>query len=49
MTVMSQAKAILEFWFGRPNQPGYCKPQQLWFSKKPEIYREIQTRFLEFY
>jgi hypothetical protein len=31
MTVMSQVKAILEFWFGHPDQPGYCKLKQLWF------------------
>ncbi|WP_413174574.1 DUF924 family protein [Anabaena azotica] len=46
---MSQAKAILEFWFGHPDQPGYGKPQQLWFSKEPDIDRAIQTRFLEYY
>jgi uncharacterized protein (DUF924 family) len=46
---MSQAKAILEFWFGHPDEPGYGKPQKFWFSQQPEFDREIRTRFLEDY
>ncbi|MBK1988666.1 DUF924 domain-containing protein [Sphaerospermopsis aphanizomenoides BCCUSP55] len=46
---MSQAKAILEFWFGHPDELGYGKPRQLWFSKEPDIDREIQTRFFSDY
>jgi uncharacterized protein (DUF924 family) len=46
---MSQAKAILEFWFGHPDQPSYGKPRQIWFSREPEFDREIRGNFLEYY
>lgn len=46
---MSQAKAILEFWFGHPDEPGYGKPRQIWFSKNTDFDREMQTRFLTDY
>ncbi|MBE9034426.1 DUF924 family protein [aff. Roholtiella sp. LEGE 12411] len=46
---MSQAKAILEFWFGQPDELGYGKPQQFWFSKKPDCDQELRTRFLKDY
>lgn len=46
---MSQAKAILEFWFGHPDEPSYGKPRQVWFSKKTEFDREMETKFLTDY
>ncbi|BAY93903.1 MULTISPECIES: DUF924 family protein [unclassified Tolypothrix] len=46
---MSQAKAILEFWFGHPDEPGYGKPQTFWFSKTPDFDREMTNRFLKDY
>ncbi|WP_017315225.1 DUF924 family protein [Mastigocladopsis repens] len=46
---MSQAKEILEFWFGSPNEPDYGKPKPFWFSKKPEFDEELQIRFLTDY
>jgi len=46
---MSQAKAILEFWFGQPDELGYGKPQEFWFSKKPDCDEELRTRFLKDY
>jgi uncharacterized protein (DUF924 family) len=46
---MSQAKAILEFWFGQPDELGYGKPQEFWFSKKPDFDEELRTRFFKDY
>ncbi|MBW4636399.1 MAG: DUF924 domain-containing protein [Iphinoe sp. HA4291-MV1] len=46
---MSQAKEILDFWFGSPNEPDYGKPKSFWFSKKPEFDEELQIRFLTDY
>lgn len=42
---MSQAKPILEFWFGHPDEPSYGKPRKVWFSKTPEFDEELQSRF----
>lgn len=46
---MSQAKPILEFWFGHFDEPGYGKPKAVWFSKKPEFDQELASRFLQDY
>lgn len=46
---MSQVNEILDFWFGREDEPGYGKPRQVWFTKKPEFDQEIQTRFRQDY
>jgi uncharacterized protein (DUF924 family) len=46
---MSQAKEILNFWFGIPTEPGYGKPRNVWFSKDGEFDREIRSRFLQDY
>jgi uncharacterized protein (DUF924 family) len=46
---MSQAKAILEFWFGQPDEPSYGKSRQFWFSKQPDFDEELRTRFLKDY
>lgn len=46
---MSQVTAILDFWFGDPNQPGYSQPQQFWFNNTPEFDQEIRIKFLEDY
>ena len=44
-----QAKRILDFWFGSPEQVSYGKPRQIWFIKKTEFDREVQARFLNDY
>lgn len=46
---MSQAKEILDFWFGNPDQPGFGKPRDFWFKKTPEFDEELRTRFLKDY
>lgn len=43
---MSQAKTILEFWFGHPDAPDYGKPQADWFQKTAEFDQEIRNQFL---
>lgn len=45
----AQAKRILDFWFGSPEQASYGKPRQIWFIKKAEFDRELQARFLNDY
>jgi len=44
-----EAKRILDFWFGSPEQVSYGKPRQIWFVKKTEFDREVQARFLSNY
>ncbi len=46
---MSQAKRILEFWFGHPNEPSYGKPRKFWFNKTPEFDEKLRIRFGEDY
>lgn len=46
---MPQVNEILDFWFGREDEPDYGKPRQVWFTKKPEFDQEIQTRFRQDY
>lgn len=46
---MSQAKKILDFWFGQPDGASYGKPRQVWFVKKPEFDLEMRTRFVSDY
>ncbi|MBD2203295.1 DUF924 domain-containing protein [Calothrix sp. FACHB-1219] len=46
---MSQVKAILEFWFGHPDEPGYGKLRDFWFKATPDFDWELTSRFLEAY
>lgn len=46
---MSQAKAILGFWFGYPEEIDYGKPKTYWFEKKPEFDEKVRDMFLEDY
>ena len=46
---MSQAKEILEFWFGDPEQPDYGKPKRFWFTKKSEFDEKLRIQFLQDY
>ncbi|MFE1746903.1 DUF924 family protein [Coleofasciculus sp. H7-2] len=47
--VSLQINEILDFWFGKPDEAGYGKPRQVWFTKKPQFDEEIRTRFLQDY
>lgn len=44
-----QAEAILEFWFGKPSEPGYGKSRKAWFIKNPAFDEEVRSRFLKTY
>ena len=46
---MLNAKEILEFWFGKPDEPDYGKPRKVWFSKDLEFDQEVRSRFLSDY
>ncbi|WP_414527316.1 DUF924 family protein [Nodularia chucula] len=46
---MSQAKTILEFWFGHPDAFDYGKPQADWFRENGEFDQEIRNRFFSTY
>ena len=46
---LEQAKKILDFWFGSPEQVSYGKSRQIWFIKKSEFDREVEARFLRDY
>ena len=46
---MLQAKEILDFWFGGPEEPDYGKPKAFWFTKKPDFDAQIRTLFLQNY
>jgi uncharacterized protein (DUF924 family) len=46
---MSQANKILDFWFGKPDEPGYGKPRKAWFTKNPEFDQEVRSRFITDY
>ncbi len=46
---MSQARKVLDFWFGQPELASYGKPRQVWFVKKPEFDLEMRTRFISDY
>ena len=43
---MLQAEAILEFWFGKPDEVDYGKSRKVWFTKNPEFDDEVRSRFL---
>jgi len=40
---------ILAFWFGEPDDPGYGKPRQAWFTKNLAFDEEVRSRFLDEY
>ncbi|MEM7552662.1 MAG: DUF924 family protein [Cyanobacteria bacterium P01_A01_bin.84] len=46
---MSQAKKILDFWFGLPDTQDYGKPRKFWFNKTPNFDQQIIDNFLQDY
>lgn len=46
---MSRVDEILNFWFGKPEQPGYGTQRSFWFTKKQEFDQKLKTRFLTDY
>jgi uncharacterized protein (DUF924 family) len=41
-----RAQAILDFWFGPPDDPGREQHRQIWFRSTPEYDEELRRRFL---
>jgi len=40
------ASEVLDFWFGRPDAPGFGQPRGEWFRKDADFDAEIRARFL---
>ncbi len=46
---LPRAEAILDFWFGRPDDPDYGQPKKYWFIKDPAFDEAIREQFLADY
>ncbi len=46
---MLQAKEILEFWFGTPDDFDYGQQRKVWFTKNPEFDKEVRSHFMSHY
>lgn len=46
---MSQPQEIIEFWFGKVDEPEYGKPRQVWFTKNSGFDSEVRSRFMADY
>ena len=44
--VPTRARAMLDFWFGPPNDPAREQHRAIWFNGPPEFDEEIRRRFL---
>ena len=38
-------QAVLDFWFGPPDDPGHRLPRQAWFRKDPAFDQQVRERF----
>ncbi|WP_293036689.1 DUF924 family protein [Moorena sp. SIO1F2] len=46
---LDQSNEILNFWFGKPDEPDYGKSRKVWFTKNPDFDQEMRSRFLDIY
>lgn len=44
-TLPAEAAAVLDYWFGPPDDPGHRQPRAAWFRKDPAFDAEIARRF----
>lgn len=44
-TLPPQAQQVLDFWFGRPDDPAHGKPREAWFKKDASFDASIAQRF----
>jgi uncharacterized protein (DUF924 family) len=44
-TTPASPEAVLEFWFGPPDDPGHQLPRPAWFRKDPAFDLQIRERF----
>jgi len=47
--VPSEAGEVLDFWFGREDEPGYGEFREAWFRKDDGFDREVRERFGSLY
>lgn len=45
MSLPAAAQAVLDFWFGPPDDPGHRQPRPAWFRKDPAFDARIQAQF----
>lgn len=46
---MSQAKEVLEFWFGTPDDADYGQQRKIWFTKNLEFDEKVRSHFTSHY
>jgi uncharacterized protein (DUF924 family) len=46
---VTRADEILQFWFGRPDDPEFDKGREVWFKPSRRLDEEIRARFLADY
>lgn len=44
-TTPASPEAVLEFWFGPPDDPGHQLPRPAWFRKDPAFDLQVRERF----
>ena len=44
-TTSAAPQAVLDFWFGPPDDPGHRLPRPAWFRKDPAFDQEVRERF----
>lgn len=44
-----ESQQVLNFWFGKPEDPDYGKPRKSWFVKSDEFDRQIKSQFQGLY
>jgi len=47
--VPSRAREVLDFWFGREDEPGYGEFREAWFRKDPAFDADVTERFADLY
>jgi uncharacterized protein (DUF924 family) len=47
--VPSRTGEVLDFWFGREDEPGYGEFREAWFRKDAEFDAEVTARFADLY
>lgn len=46
---MVHYQKVLDFWFGKPNNPEYGQQRKVWFIKNTAFDEEVRSHFLEIY
>jgi uncharacterized protein (DUF924 family) len=44
-TTSARPEAVLDFWFGPPDDPGHRLPRPAWFRKDPAFDQQVRERF----